>query len=127
MAKRQDFHFEIFNFFFFSFHYYLFQILPIVPQLILPMKRALNTRNPDVVQAVLAVIRHLLRADRCVGQALVPYYRQLLFVFNLFGGQKTELAVAVEETLQLLEKHGGPDAFINIKYMIPTYESCICN
>jgi Parkin co-regulated protein len=91
------------------------------------MKRALNTRNPDVVQAVLAVIRHLLRADRCVGQALVPYYRQLLFVFNLFGGQKTELAVAVEETLQLLEKHGGPDAFINIKYMIPTYESCICN
>ena len=30
-----------------------------------------------------------------------------------------------QETLELLEKRGGPDAFINIKYMIPTYESCI--
>ena len=33
----------------------------------------------------------------------------------------------VEETLQELEKHGGQDAFINIKYMIPTYESCCFN
>ena len=31
----------------------------------------------------------------------------------------------IQETLELLEKRGGPDAFINIKYMIPTYESCI--
>jgi hypothetical protein len=27
--------------------------------------------------------------------------------------------------LQLFEAKGGDDAFINIKYMIPTYESCI--
>merc|ERR1719238_2347541 len=31
----------------------------------------------------------------------------------------------IEETLNLLEVSGGPDAFINIKYMIPTYESCM--
>ena len=31
----------------------------------------------------------------------------------------------IQETLEVLEKRGGPDAFINIKYMIPTYESCI--
>ena len=31
----------------------------------------------------------------------------------------------IQETLEILEKRGGPDAFINIKYMIPTYESCI--
>jgi len=24
-----------------------------------------------------------------------------------------------------MEKHGGEDAYINIKYMIPTYESCM--
>ena len=29
----------------------------------------------------------------------------------------------IEETLELLEVHGGEDAFINIKYMIPLYES----
>jgi hypothetical protein len=26
-----------------------------------------------------------------------------------------------------LERHGGADAFINIKYMVPTYESCYIN
>lgn len=31
----------------------------------------------------------------------------------------------VQETLELLERYGGEDAFINIKYMVPTYESCI--
>ena len=33
----------------------------------------------------------------------------------------------IQETLELLEMHGGEDAFINIKYMIPTYESCVLN
>jgi len=26
-----------------------------------------------------------------------------------------------------MESHGGEDAFINIKYMIPVYESCVLN
>ena len=26
----------------------------------------------------------------------------------------------IQETLELFEKHGGEDAYINIKYMIPT-------
>lgn len=33
----------------------------------------------------------------------------------------------VQQTLEILERHGGEDAFINIKYMIPTYESCMLN
>ena len=33
----------------------------------------------------------------------------------------------VTETLELFETHGGEDAFINIKYMVPTYESCVLN
>lgn len=31
----------------------------------------------------------------------------------------------IQETLEQFEKHGGEDAYINIKYMIPTYESCM--
>ena len=31
----------------------------------------------------------------------------------------------VADTLHLLEIHGGPDAFINIKYLVPTYESVL--
>ena len=33
----------------------------------------------------------------------------------------------IVETLEMFEIHGGEDAFINIKYMIPTYESCVLN
>lgn len=59
-------------------------------------------------------------------------------VFDLFTvtcGDKVDymqkkscnVSVLVEETLQVLERHGGEDAFINIKYMVPTYESCLLN
>ncbi|CAM9624655.1 unnamed protein product, partial [Heterosigma akashiwo] len=34
--------------------------------------------------------------------------------------QRTNVAELIRETLEILEVHGGPDAFINIKYMIPT-------
>ena len=33
----------------------------------------------------------------------------------------------IQETLEAFEIHGGTDAFINIKYMVPTYESCQLN
>jgi hypothetical protein len=33
----------------------------------------------------------------------------------------------IQQTLELFEQHGGEDAFINIKYMVPTYESCVLN
>lgn len=45
-----------------------------------------------------------------------------------YSQQKGEnVADIIEETLALLEIYGGEDAFINIKYMIPTYESCMMN
>ncbi len=37
----------------------------------------------------------------------------------------TNIGDLIQETLELFEKHGGDDAFVNIKYMIPTYESCV--
>lgn len=33
----------------------------------------------------------------------------------------------VEQTLNMMELCGGVDAFINIKYMVPTYESYVMN
>lgn len=43
-----------------------------------------------------------------------------------YGQRKAEnVGDLINETLEILESHGGPDAFINIKYMIPTYESCV--
>lgn len=128
------------------------KVLPVIPQLIIPIKTALNTRVNTVIVRVLKTLQLLVNTQNeqddqfnqgggspMIGQALVPYYRQLLPVCNIFrnqrentgdgityGQQKEEnLGDLIEETLNLMERNGGPDAFINIKYLIPTYESCM--
>mmetsp|Transcript_122736 Transcript_122736/g.382114 ORF Transcript_122736/g.382114 Transcript_122736/m.382114 type:complete len:335 (-) Transcript_122736:114-1118(-) len=115
------------------------KILPVVPQLIIPIKTALNTRDPEVVVTTLKVLQALVLSAEMVGEALVPYYRQILPVFNIFkmntpstGDQidyaqrkRMTMGELIDETLEIFETHGGEDAFINIKYMVPTYESCM--
>jgi hypothetical protein len=45
-----------------------------------------------------------------------------------YGQYKREnIGDLIQETLELMERYGGEDAFINIKYMIPTYESVVLN
>ena len=45
-----------------------------------------------------------------------------------YSQQKREnIGDLIQETLEVLERYGGEDAFINIKYMVPTYESCLLN
>ena len=117
-----------------------------------------------VMCRTLKALQQLAKSADYIGQALVPYYRQLLPIFNMFKNNNRTLYYFVlvvklsddfhanlafdfsvntgdgidyhqrhqenigdliQETLEILEKRGGPDAFINIKYMIPTYESCI--
>jgi len=115
------------------------KILPVVPQLIIPIKTALNTRDKEVMVSTLKVMQALVLSAELVGEALVPYYRQILPVFNIFKqntktmgdsidyGQRKRIGIGelIDETLEIFETHGGEDAFINIKYMIPTYESCM--
>merc|ERR1719356_2016003 len=115
------------------------KILPVVPQLIIPIKKALNTRDPEVMVTTLKVLQTLVLSAEMVGEALVPYYRQILPIFNTFKNntkstfdkmdygqrKRADIGQLIEETLEILETHGGEDAFINIKYMIPTYESCM--
>ena len=33
----------------------------------------------------------------------------------------------IQETLELFEHHGGANAFLKIKNMVPTYQSCMTN
>ena len=72
------------------------------------------------------------------GRALIAYYRQLLPICSLFWGATQSLGDKIDyaqqshanlgeliaETLALLERRGGVNALINIKYMVPTYQSC---
>jgi len=115
------------------------KILPVLPQLIIPIKKALATKSQDIMCVTLKKLQKLVLSGDMIGEALVPYYRQILPVFNLFKhkrlnlGDKIDysqrknenLGDLIQETLEIFEKHGGEDAYINIKYMIPTYESCM--
>ncbi|CAF3863639.1 unnamed protein product [Adineta steineri] len=114
-------------------------------KLIVPLKRALYTNDPIVISRVLFVLQNLARGnDGAVGIALVPYFNQILPIINIirernegksYRNQKsckiiddfeknieTNLVRLINDTLIVLEQFGGQDAFINIKYSIPTYE-----
>jgi len=60
------------------------KVLPVIPQLIIPIKTALNTRDPEIIQITLKVLQALVLCSDTIGEALVPYYRQLLPVLNLY-------------------------------------------
>ena len=115
------------------------RIVAVLPQLIIFVKNALNTRDPDIVQTTLKILQTMVKADERIGESLVPYYRQLLPIFNLLKAKnknsgdnidysqrkRSNIGELIHETLEMFEMYGGPDAYINIKYMIPTYESCM--
>jgi hypothetical protein len=121
------------------------KVLPVIPQLIIPIKTALNTRNHVVIVKVLKVLQALVRCDEndehMIGRSLVPYYRQILPVLNIFirqnynlgdgidYGQKKRCALGdlIIDTLEQFEIHGGENAFINIKYLVPVYQSAVLN
>lgn len=51
---------------------------------------ALNTRNRQVICTTLKVLQHLVMSADMVGEALVPYYRQILPIFNIFKNMNSE-------------------------------------
>ncbi|XP_025781223.1 parkin coregulated gene protein [Puma concolor] len=66
------------------------KILPVIPQLIIPIKNALNLRNRQVICVTLKVLQHLAVSAEMVGEALVPYYRQILPILNIFKNMNDE-------------------------------------
>ena len=128
------------------------KVADVLPQVILPLQNALKTRDAPIVAVAMDILRHLATCEKSIGQMPVPYYRQLLPILNVFrncdclkvtlnvlsdgskrdgkeligkGRSAKSLRVLVKETLRVLERVGGEDALINIKYMVPTYESCV--
>ncbi|XP_009082587.1 PREDICTED: parkin coregulated gene protein, partial [Acanthisitta chloris] len=60
------------------------KILPVIPRLIFPITDALNLRNRRVMCTTLKILQHLVVSADMVGEALVPYHRQILPVLNIF-------------------------------------------
>uniref|UniRef100_T1JIA2 Uncharacterized protein n=1 Tax=Strigamia maritima TaxID=126957 RepID=T1JIA2_STRMM len=117
------------------------RVVPVLGQLIVPISKALRSKQTAAMASMLLTLQDLATCHPNVGPNLVPYFRQILPTFSMFKdrnlnlgdrieyGQRKRLNVAdlMQETLEILEKTGGPHAFINIKYMVPTYESAVHN
>ncbi|GLE06602.1 hypothetical protein PINS_up015996 [Pythium insidiosum] len=111
------------------------RVLDCLQRVVIALRSILETRDPRYLRDALQVLQ-LLTQTPGVGPALVPFYRQLLPVINAFKSKRRnlgddmdflqhkvrDLGEMIVETLELLEATGGPDAFVNIKYMVPTYE-----
>ena len=69
------------------------------------------------------------RVQKAVGVHHVPFPLTVNSGDGIdYSQQKREnIGDLIQETLEAFEIHGGEDAFINIKYMVPTYESCLLN
>jgi len=115
-------------------------VAPTIPSLIVPIKRCLHTRDNVLMCRCLRLLQKLVLCDHEVGPCLVPYFRHILPMFNMFKSKHLNLGDGmdysqrhreqagdlIQETLEVLERCGGDDAFTHIKYMVPTYESCVC-
>ena len=114
------------------------KVLPVIASIVIPLKNAFVTRDEGVLVRSLRVLSAIASISPRVGAALVPYYRQLLPALNAFMGSGKNLGDGIDygqrfgsigdritECLQTLERNGGPDALVNLKYVIATYESAL--
>lgn len=109
------------------------RILPVIPQLIIPIKTALNTRDHAVMCVTLQLLQKLVDSADMVGEALVPYYRQLLPIMNIYKnknnntgdgiayGQRKKLCLARGPALYLPSQPIPSD-----RYPAPPLLSCPC-
>lgn len=111
------------------------KVIECLHRVIPAVRTALDTHESKYIRDALTILQELTQAPG-VGPLLVPYYRQLLPVLNMFKNKRRNLGDDMDfqqnrakdvgemilETLELLERTGGPDAYVNIKYMVPTYE-----
>lgn len=70
---------------------------------------ALNTRNKQVICATLKVLQHLVMSGEMVGEALVPYYRQILPILNMFKNMNSELNMAWHNMTMHTNEHKQND------------------
>lgn len=66
---------------------------------LLSISVALNTKNPIIVCTTLKILQHLVVSGDMIGEALVPYYRQILPVLNTFKNKNSKfLSWALSDT-----------------------------
>ncbi len=99
------------------------KILPVIPQLIVPIKNALGTRDPEIVCAVLAALQQLVGSGEPV-EALRPLSPQILPILHSLAEEADDGAEAtgdgpqpvmrrrLQETVGLLQRATPPRPLI---------------
>ena len=72
------------------------RILPVIPQLIIPIKTALNTRDHTVMCVTLQLLQKLVESADMVGEALVPYYRQIMPILNIYKNKNVNTGDGID-------------------------------
>jgi len=95
---------------------------------------ALNSKDEEVIGITLKILQKLVRSGDLIGEALVPYYRQILPILNMYKNKNTNLGDHIEysqrkrlcigdliiETLEAFEETGG-EVFIYIFFNFIIY------
>jgi hypothetical protein len=113
------------------------KVAPVVPLLIVPLRLALNTREPNTVHRAIDALRQLVavpadpETGARVGEAIAPHLRHLMPIFNLFksnatfssgrGDYSKSIGEVMDETMHLLAEHGGPGAGLEINRIVPSW------
>lgn len=111
--------------------------LLVLPELMPPLRRALQSKDRTVVATGLLMLQCLVNTVPGSGTALVQHYPRLLPSLRLYSrlppsardghdyGQRVRgprnLAAIVDETLQVLRRAGGPHAAAAIARVVPTF------
>ncbi len=114
------------------------QVGPALPRLILPIRTALNTKEPETIYRILTALTLLTSvpgadpaSGMTVGQLLVPYYRHILPIFNLFKSRASlassaddyscSIGEAIDECMERLASTGGAGAAAEITRRVPLW------
>lgn len=114
------------------------KVNPTVSRLVLPIRQALNTKEPAIVRRTIVALRQLVSvtpdpvSGARVGEALLPYLRHFLPIFNLFKSNakfarnaddySISLGELMDETLHLFAAEGGHGAAREINRLVPLWE-----
>ena len=84
-------------------------LLEALPRMVLPLKAALEDDDPAVVAVALEFTRELANGSSVIGEALVPYYRQLLPAMNgLKDVKDVYVSLAVLSDARAWRERRGP-------------------
>jgi hypothetical protein len=73
-----------------------FSLVTILSKVIGPIRSALNTRDPSVISVTLRSIQVLCKAESNVGRCLIPFYKTILPVINIFASKRTNTGDGID-------------------------------